>query len=77
MSSKYSQQFDVPEGFPDLLRDFTREVLRAQPAGDVAILEFGEQFFKQLAKKRDEIAFTNDDSETPLQQEEINPSEAS
>jgi len=25
------QEFKVPEGFPDILRDFTREVLRDQP----------------------------------------------
>ena len=26
-----SQEFKVPEGFPEILRDFTREVLRDQP----------------------------------------------
>ena len=25
------QEFKVPEGFPEILRDFTREVLREQP----------------------------------------------
>ena len=32
MASKYAKEFKVPEGFPETLRDFTREVLRDQPA---------------------------------------------
>ena len=76
MASKYSQKFDVPEGFADLLRDFTREVLREQPKGEKSILEFGEQYFKQLSKKRDEIDFASN-MEAPAPEEAVNPSEAS
>jgi Ca2+-binding EF-hand superfamily protein len=35
-------QLSVPDGFPDLLRDFTRELLRAQPEN---MYEFGAQYF--------------------------------
>lgn len=30
MSSRYQQQFTIPDGFPALLKDFTREILRSQ-----------------------------------------------
>jgi hypothetical protein len=30
MSSSYQQDFKVPDGFPELLKDFTREILRDQ-----------------------------------------------
>eukprot|EP00591_Stephanopyxis_turris_P002751 CAMPEP_0195522212 /NCGR_PEP_ID=MMETSP0794_2-20130614/20128_1 /TAXON_ID=515487 /ORGANISM="Stephanopyxis turris, Strain CCMP 815" /LENGTH=32 /DNA_ID= /DNA_START= /DNA_END= /DNA_ORIENTATION= len=29
MSSRYAMSFDVPSGFPEILKTFTREVLRA------------------------------------------------
>ena len=35
----YEQPMQVPEGFAEILRDFTREVLREQPAD---VDEFGE-----------------------------------
>jgi hypothetical protein len=31
LSTPNLQEFKVPEGFPEILRDFTREVLRDQP----------------------------------------------
>lgn len=30
MSSRYQQEFTIPDGFPALLKDFTREILRNQ-----------------------------------------------
>lgn len=30
-ANKYSKEFKVPEGFDDVLRNLTREILRAQP----------------------------------------------
>lgn len=42
MASKYLQKFPVPQGFQELLADFTREVLREQPAN---IVEFGAHYF--------------------------------
>ncbi len=38
-NNKYSKDFKVPEGFDDILRNLTREVLRAQPKD---INKFGE-----------------------------------
>eukprot|EP00618_Florenciella_parvula_P021115 CAMPEP_0119542470 /NCGR_PEP_ID=MMETSP1344-20130328/53596_1 /TAXON_ID=236787 /ORGANISM="Florenciella parvula, Strain CCMP2471" /LENGTH=62 /DNA_ID=CAMNT_0007586687 /DNA_START=40 /DNA_END=228 /DNA_ORIENTATION=+ len=47
MASKYAKEFKVPEGFPETLRDFTREVLRDQPA---EIDKYGYDYFmKKLA----------------------------
>ena len=45
MPSKYGKQFAVPKEFPSVLKAFTREVLRAQPAD---IYEFGAQYFTEL-----------------------------
>ena len=47
MASKYLQKFPVPEGFPEILHDLTREVLRDQPDD---ILEYAELYFESLAK---------------------------
>jgi hypothetical protein len=47
MASKYLQKFPVPDGFQELLADFTREVLRAQPKN---IVEFAAHYFEALEK---------------------------
>ncbi len=43
MASKYLPKYPVPSGYPELLHDFAREVLRDQPEN---ILEFGYFYFK-------------------------------
>lgn len=45
MASKYIQKFPVPEGFPEILHDLAKEILRNQPAD---ILEFSALYFKCL-----------------------------
>ncbi|KAH7815228.1 putative radial spoke protein 7 [Monocercomonoides exilis] len=45
MSSKYATAQKIPEGLPELLKDFAREVLRKQP---VNIYAFGAKYFKEL-----------------------------
>jgi len=45
MASKYIQKFPTPEGFPEILSDLAKEVLRNQP-GD--ILEFCALYFQCL-----------------------------
>lgn len=45
MASKYLQKYPVPQGFPDILHDFAREVLRDQPEN---IKEYGWLYFKAL-----------------------------
>ena len=47
MASKYLQKYPVPEDFPDLLHDFTREVLRDQPED---IYDYGAQYFAAMYK---------------------------
>ncbi|KAI5070247.1 hypothetical protein GOP47_0014590 [Adiantum capillus-veneris] len=42
------EQIQVPLGLPDLLKKFTKEVLRRQPA---SLEEFAAQYFQQLLKK--------------------------
>lgn len=46
MSSKFAKQFHVPAEFPDILKDFAREVLRNQP---ININEFAAKYFDCLA----------------------------
>lgn len=45
MASKYLQKYPVPQGFPEILHDFAKEILRDQPEN---IKEFGWQYFKAL-----------------------------
>jgi len=49
MSSRYQKQFTIPEGFPQLLKTFSREVLRCQPPN---IYKFGARYFAQLVEAR-------------------------
>eukprot|EP00930_Biecheleria_cincta_P055455 TRINITY_DN41770_c0_g1_i1.p1 TRINITY_DN41770_c0_g1~~TRINITY_DN41770_c0_g1_i1.p1 ORF type:complete len:443 (+),score=126.98 TRINITY_DN41770_c0_g1_i1:53-1330(+) len=46
MASKFAKQYQVPPEFPDILKDFTREVLRNQPEN---INEFAAKYFDCLA----------------------------
>uniref|UniRef100_A0A7S0ASR6 EF-hand domain-containing protein n=1 Tax=Pyrodinium bahamense TaxID=73915 RepID=A0A7S0ASR6_9DINO len=46
MSSKFAKQYRIPPEFPDILKDFTREVLRNQPPD---INEFAAKYFDCLA----------------------------
>ena len=45
-ATEFQQRFQYPEGFPDLLKDFTRECLREQPPN---ILPWASQYFTRLA----------------------------
>lgn len=47
MSSKFAKQYSIPPEFPDILKDFTREILRNQPAN---INEFAAKYFDCLAQ---------------------------
>jgi len=47
MSSRYQKAFTIPEGFPSILKSFTREILRSQP---VNIYEFGARYFAELVE---------------------------
>mmetsp|Transcript_24218 Transcript_24218/g.37311 ORF Transcript_24218/g.37311 Transcript_24218/m.37311 type:complete len:82 (+) Transcript_24218:10-255(+) len=45
MASKYRKKYQLPDGFYNVLEDFSREVLRDQPQD---ILEFSFLYFKAL-----------------------------
>jgi Ca2+-binding EF-hand superfamily protein len=66
MASKFSKQFSIPEGFPEILRDFTREILRTQ-ADDINM--FGAQYFSEMLERRDGI--DRDDSKIVLSLDEV------
>jgi len=46
MASKFAKQYQIPSEFPDILKDFAREVLRNQPQN---INEFAAKYFDCLA----------------------------
>uniref|UniRef100_A0A0G4G9I1 EF-hand domain-containing protein n=1 Tax=Chromera velia CCMP2878 TaxID=1169474 RepID=A0A0G4G9I1_9ALVE len=46
MSSKFARQFEIPRGFPDVLKAFAREALRTQPED---IYAFGADYFERKA----------------------------
>ncbi|GMF16820.1 unnamed protein product [Phytophthora fragariaefolia] len=54
MASKYAKPMQIPADFPDILRNFTREVLRQQGKVETkeAIYAFGSQYFKELVAKQ-------------------------
>ena len=45
MASKYRKKFELPEGFYEILEDYSKEVLRDQP---LDIVEFSYLYFKAL-----------------------------
>ena len=45
MASKYRKKFELPEGFYEILENYSREVLRDQP---LDIVEFSYMYFKAL-----------------------------
>eukprot|EP00884_Botryococcus_braunii_P023656 jgi/Botrbrau1/9975/Bobra.0012s0069.1 len=49
MASKYSKDFSIPENFPMLVKDFTREVLRVQPTN---LVDFATAYFQDLHLKQ-------------------------
>jgi hypothetical protein len=50
MASKYIQKFPIPEGFPDILHDLSKEILRNQPAD---IIEFCAMYFQCLQEGKE------------------------
>ena len=50
MTSKLSNKFPIPEKFPEILHDFAKEVVRAQPND---IFDFAVEYFRQLEQVND------------------------
>jgi len=55
MSHKYQQSFTTPDNFQNILRDFAREVLRAQPSN---VYEFGYLYFTRMANDANDPMFS-------------------
>ena len=51
MASRYLDLFKVPNGFPEILHDFSRDLIEARPDD---LLEYAAQYFEAM---RDGIAF--------------------
>jgi hypothetical protein len=47
MASSYQQKFPVPDGFPELLHDLMKAILREQPSD---IVEYSYQYFKNMSE---------------------------
>lgn len=50
-SAKFARQVSMPDEFPEILKDFTREILRHQPDN---IYEFGVKYFQGKCKAKDQ-----------------------
>jgi len=50
MSEKYHTTLTIPDEFPPVLKEFSREVLRQQPAN---IYQFGYDYFSQKANEQE------------------------
>ncbi len=50
MASKYIQKFPIPDGFPEILHDLSKEILRYQPEN---IVEFCALYFKCLQEGKE------------------------
>ena len=51
MASSYLQRYPVPDGFPELLHDLIKAILREQPTD---IVDYCHQFFKNISEGKDE-----------------------
>ena len=56
MTSKYAKQLDIPSDFPNVLRDLSREILRAVTYESIQgteeeILAFASKHFKKMARQ--------------------------
>ena len=51
MASSYLQRYPVPDGFPELLHDLIKAILREQPSD---IVEYCHEFFKNISEGKDE-----------------------
>ena len=47
MASRYIQKYPIPNDFPLILKNFSREILRDQPTN---IIEYAANYFEALEK---------------------------
>ena len=55
---KYAKDFQIPEAFPDVLRDLTREILRDQPKD---INKYAYEYFEKLKQQQALAKATTDE----------------
>ena len=68
MASKYQKRVGLPEEFPTLLKDFTREVLRAQPAD---VYRFGAKYFEDVAHQMQGVHSADAMAHGPGEEDEV------
>lgn len=71
MSARYQKTFTIPEGFPQLLKAFTREILRNQPDN---IYEYGAKYFEDLIEENKRAAERVDEPEVAADDEDAGAS---
>ncbi|EPY29809.1 hypothetical protein AGDE_09802 [Angomonas deanei] len=62
LATRYQQRQQLPQNFPDVLKEYAREVLRAQPSD---ILSWSAEYFKALALEADPSAAPREPSGAP------------
>ncbi len=72
MASKYIQNFPIPNGFPEILHDLSKEILRHQPDD---IIDFAACYFKCI-KEGIVLKYENKGTKIPCDFEINNPSTA-
>jgi len=71
--SKYPNKYEIPEQFPEILSNFTREIVRNQPKD---ILDFAIKYFYNLEKKMMPYSSINSNKYSTINSElNINQSE--
>ena len=64
MSSAYfTKRLKVPDEFPEILKSFTREILRNQPSN---IYEFGANYFAEMSAQANMLMADGDDGAEQL-----------
>lgn len=70
MASKYILKYPIPKDFPDILHDFTKEILKAHPNN---ILEFSFKYFKAL-ETGEEMSYVFNGEKIPVGKKKIQQS---
>jgi hypothetical protein len=67
--SKYPNKYEIPEQFPEILSNFTREIVRNQPKD---ILDFAIKYFYNLEKKMLSYPSINSNKHSTINSEKNN-----
>jgi hypothetical protein len=60
-----AEQIIVPDDFPKILKDYTKEVVRKGVAGEQDIIKFSMAYFEQLLRERAENGGASSYDERP------------